>query len=235
MNALRIRATLGTRNLGLDSHPIVFQQSPLIFLSIEKATTAARHRHWHCSLRKTPNMTITYAILKEQNATTSNAIIEHYESNTSFQKLSKFEGDSTIQRDREDDIKLAKGIAFAQKKGVLDPHHVPQPYTEIDVLGKTPQDVAQIIMNQISGASSKGKGSVIVLCGLSGTGKVMISTIYKDEMTLFQSHDISATIYSHRRTTRIFLRAQPFLSYKACLKSQVKRWCVGPTETFFAP
>jgi hypothetical protein len=119
-------------------------------------------------------MPISYAILKEQNATTSNAIIEHYESNEAFRKLSEFEGDSTIQRDMEDDSKLAKGIAFAQEKGVLDPHHVPQPYTDIDVLGKTPQDVASMIMNQISEGATKGKGSVIVLCGLSGTGKVRI-------------------------------------------------------------
>jgi hypothetical protein len=120
-------------------------------------------------------MPISYAILKEQNASTSNAIIEHYESNDSFRKLAKFEGDSTIQRDNEDDSKLAKGIAFAQQKGVLDPHHVPQPYTEIDVLGKTPGEVADIIMNNISDGSTTGRGSVIVLCGLSGTGKVRIN------------------------------------------------------------
>jgi hypothetical protein len=81
---------------------------------------------------------ISYSTLQLQNATTSNAIIDHYASNASFQKL-QFEGDSTIQRDKEDDNKLAKGIAFAQQKGVLDPKHVPQPYTEIDVLGKTPK------------------------------------------------------------------------------------------------
>jgi adenylylsulfate kinase-like enzyme len=60
-------------------------------------------------------------------------------------------------------------------KGVLDPHHVPQPYTEIDVLGKTPGEVADIIMNNISDGSTTGRGSVIVLCGLSGTGKVRIN------------------------------------------------------------
>jgi hypothetical protein len=119
---------------------------------------------------------ISYSTLQLQNATTSNAIIDHYASNASFQKLAKFEGDSTIQRDKEDDNKLAKGIAFAQQKGVLDPKHVPQPYTEIDVLGKTPEDVATTIMDQISNTRTEGKGSVIVLCGLSGTGKVCIST-----------------------------------------------------------
>lgn len=115
---------------------------------------------------------ISYSILKLQNASTSNAIIDHYASNASFQKLAKFEGDSTIQRDKEDDNKLAKGIAFAQQKGVLDPKHVPQPYTQIDVLGKTPEQVATIIMDQITDTQKEGKGSVIVLCGLSGTGKV---------------------------------------------------------------
>ena len=118
---------------------------------------------------------ITYSILKEQNASTSNAIIEHLKENPSFQRLAKFEGDSTVKRDNEDDSKLAKGIAFAQQKGVLDPKHVPQPYTQIDVLGKTPEEVATTIITQVqekSKETNKTKGSVVVLCGLSGTGKV---------------------------------------------------------------
>ena len=173
-------------------------------------------------------MPISYAILKEQNASTSNAIIEHYESNDSFRKLAKFEGDSTIQRDNEDDSKLAKGIAFAQQKGVLDPHHVPQPYTEIDVLGKTPGEVADIIMNNISDGSTTGRGSVIVLCGLSGTGKVRINANVHLKLG---RKNLSSGVSLFVRVSR----ALPSPSSSASWKNRVKRLCLGRTETFSAP
>lgn len=115
---------------------------------------------------------ISYALLKEQNASTSNAIIEQYQENPLFTKLATFEGNATLSRDKEDDVKLAKGIRFAQQKGVLDPKYKPEPYITIDVLGKTPDQVASQIMESVESTSSKKKkGSVIVLCGLSGTGK----------------------------------------------------------------
>lgn len=90
-----------------------------------------------------------------------------------------------MKRDNEDDSKLAKGIAFAQQKGVLDPKHVPQPYTQIDVLGKTPEEVATTIITQVqekSKETNKTKGSVVVLCGLSGTGKGTTVSKLKEKM-----------------------------------------------------
>lgn len=114
---------------------------------------------------------VSLKLLEQQNAQTSNAIIEHYSNNDLFQKLAKYEGDMTIARDKEDDTKLEKGIKFAQQKGVLDPQFKPSPYHEIDVLGKTPDEVADEII-QLVNAQKKGKGGVICLVGLSGTGKV---------------------------------------------------------------
>jgi cytidylate kinase len=66
--------------------------------------------------------------------------------------------------------KLQKGIDFAKSKGVIDPHYVPEPYITVDVLGKTPDQVAQSILNSC-GEADLEHGTVIVLVGLSGTGK----------------------------------------------------------------
>eukprot|EP00585_Thalassiosira_rotula_P006662 CAMPEP_0196135520 /NCGR_PEP_ID=MMETSP0910-20130528/4130_1 /TAXON_ID=49265 /ORGANISM="Thalassiosira rotula, Strain GSO102" /LENGTH=324 /DNA_ID=CAMNT_0041395673 /DNA_START=388 /DNA_END=1362 /DNA_ORIENTATION=- len=112
---------------------------------------------------------ITYEILSEQNATTTNAIIEHYSTSPEFTSLAKSEGDGILQRDDEDASKLQKGIDIAKDKGVLDPEFVPEEYIEVDVLGKSPEDVA----DEILGTVRKGGdgGGVVVLCGLSGTGK----------------------------------------------------------------
>jgi len=116
--------------------------------------------------------TISRALLEKQNAETSNALIEFWKDSDKFLTLAISEGDLTIQRDQEDAVKLEKGIEFAKSKGVIDPNYVPEPYVELDVLGKTPSIVADEILAKIK-ESDKGtdEGSVIVLCGLSGTGK----------------------------------------------------------------
>jgi hypothetical protein len=124
-------------------------------------------------------MSVTFSLdlLRKQNAETSNALIEHWKDSVDFIKLATYEGDLTIQRDDEDGIKLQIGIDFAKSKGVIDPTFVPQPYVHIDVLGKTPDIVADEILTKVkeenaaTATAAAGAGSVIVLCGLSGTGK----------------------------------------------------------------
>jgi hypothetical protein len=121
------------------------------------------------------NMGISYELLKKQNAETSNAIIDHWANSEDFAKLAKFEGDLTVNRDQEDADKLQVGIDYAKSKGVIDPNYVPEPYVNLDVLGKTPDEVAATIIEHVEKANAGGDasaGSVIVLCGLSGTGKV---------------------------------------------------------------
>jgi cytidylate kinase len=102
-----------------------------------------------------------------------------------------------LNRRPSDGEKLQKGIDFAKSKGVIDPDFQPEPYVDIDVLGKTPEKVAETILDHVEGntahsslrgssSSSTNKtsystaanpqkqqkqGSVIVLVGLSGTGK----------------------------------------------------------------
>jgi hypothetical protein len=114
---------------------------------------------------------LSYALLQQQSAATSNALMDHWLGSTDFQKLAKYEGDMTVARDNEDGEKLQIGIDYAKQKGVIDPDFVPEPYVKIDVLGKTPAQVADEIIAIVQKKQSEG-GSVIVLCGLSGTGKV---------------------------------------------------------------
>jgi cytidylate kinase len=131
---------------------------------------------------------ITLETLKHQNAVTSNAILEHYNDSALFARLAKAEGDLTLARDNQDASKLQLGINFAQDKGVIDPNYVPEPYVTIDVLGKTPSDVAMEILKRVG---SDNKGSVIVLCGLSGTGKG--TTVTKLRQQLEQQGQVVTT------------------------------------------
>lgn len=118
-----------------------------------------------------PKMTVSYALLKKQNAETSNALITEFTESSEFLDLSKKEGDLILQRDQEDAEKLQVGIDYAKEKGVIDPDFVPEPYVTIDVLGKTPDDVSDEILSYVNDRSDCSSGSVVVLCGLSGTGK----------------------------------------------------------------
>lgn len=119
-------------------------------------------------------MPLSYSLLAEQNANTTNAIIQHFATNPSFLSLSSLEGEQILQRDEEDAQKLQKGIEYAKSKGVIDPNFVAEEYIIIDVLGKSPDDVADEILTKVR--SQEGEGGVVVLCGLSGTGKV--SSLY---------------------------------------------------------
>jgi len=118
-------------------------------------------------------MSVSLDLLKKQNAETSNALIQLYTDSEDFQTLAKIEGDAILARDQEDADKLQAGIDFAKEKGVVDPDFVPEPYVEIDVLGKTPEEVCDTIIGYVNEAKNESaeSGSVIVLCGLSGTGK----------------------------------------------------------------
>jgi len=121
-----------------------------------------------------PTTTVKYDVLSKQNAATSDAIINLYSSSSDFNSLAKVEGDAILSRDEEDAEKLQVGIDYSKKRGVIDPNFVPEPYVEIDVLGKSPEDVCDAIigfMEEDDAKTDDGVGSVIVICGLSGTGK----------------------------------------------------------------
>ncbi|EEC47995.1 predicted protein [Phaeodactylum tricornutum CCAP 1055/1] len=131
-------------------------------------TVSAAAYRYHIGWNKTKFFRgISYATLSKQNAETSTAILRHFAKSSVFGRLASYEGALTVQRDVEDGEKLEIGIEFAKKKGVIDPDFTPEPYITIDVLGKAPAEVASIILQHVGQQAS----GVIVLVGLSGTGK----------------------------------------------------------------
>lgn len=121
------------------------------------------------TLLSTAQMSISREIIQGQDAEASAAIIAFLKDSADFEKLSQFEGNLISQRDEEDGTKLAAGIQISIDRGSLPRGHIAEPYKVIDVLGKTPPEVAQVIVDDV--AESATTGAVIVLCGLSGTGK----------------------------------------------------------------
>lgn len=110
---------------------------------------------------------LTVEVLKAQDDVTSGAIIEFCKDNDTFQALAKKEMDQIIARDNEDGEKLQVGVNEAIKKGVLPADLPPPVYKDVQVLGKTAETVADDI---IAGLPKEG-GCVVVIVGLSGTGK----------------------------------------------------------------
>lgn len=86
-----------------------------------------------------------------------------------FDAFAKAEMDDILKRDAEDDEKLAAGISMAVQKGVLEANPKLEALNRVDVLGKTAEAVAGEIIRALGDAPSKG--CVLVLQGLSGTGK----------------------------------------------------------------
>ena len=84
---------------------------------------------------------VSWAVLLKQNAVSSQAIIDYLEHDRTFIAVSKAQEIAILARDAEDDHKLAKGIQLSIDRGALpaDPHV--DPYLQIDVLGKTPDQV----------------------------------------------------------------------------------------------
>jgi len=105
--------------------------------------------------------------LQAQDDKTSSAVIEFLKDNATFQEFSKKEMEAIVKRDEEDGEKLAAGVQQAIDKGVLPPDQLPPTYEQINVLGKNADQVAEEIMSKLP----EGKGCVVILVGLSGTGK----------------------------------------------------------------
>ena len=104
---------------------------------------------------------LTFETLVLQNAITSTTIISALSSNDGFLKLSKFEGDLISKRDDEDSVKLDEGIAIGVARGSIPLEHNSSSYNYIDVLGKSPEEVSQIILSDVG--SGKDNGALIFL------------------------------------------------------------------------
>ena len=107
--------------------------------------------------------------LAAQDASTSRAIIDALSSDPAFAALSASEGAAILARDAEDAEKLQAGVELSIAAGQLKPQASPPSYKAIDVMGKTPDQVCDVILQDMGEAATTG--GIVVLCGLSGTGK----------------------------------------------------------------
>ena len=114
---------------------------------------------------------LSLPLLEAADDVTSAAVIEAFAKDAVFKKFAKAETQGIVARDAEDDEKLAQGIKAAIAKGAVPPmNKIPlEPLKEIDVHGKTADDVALEIVTALGDAPKRG--CVLVLQGLSGTGK----------------------------------------------------------------
>lgn len=118
-----------------------------------------------------PPPPLTLALLEAADDVISSAVIEYFAKSKEFKRFAKAEMAAIMARDAEDDSKLAEGIALAVDKGAVPPKSkLPlEPVRKIDVLGLTADEVAGTIIFALGDAPSDG--CVLVLQGLSGTGK----------------------------------------------------------------
>jgi len=121
------------------------------------------------ALAKATTVPVTAEVLSKQNSETSQAILTCYAANPLFQGLSTRLTNEIMQRDKEDGDKLGNGIQKAVDKGVLPAKVDVEPTTKVLVTGKSADQVADEIIAKLGDAPSKG--CVLILQGLSGTGK----------------------------------------------------------------
>lgn len=150
-------------------------------------------------------MTIDWDVVQQQDSATSNAIIQLFEADAIFLRVAEKETAAIMQRDDEDDEKLAQGIKIGIDKGVLKADIEVEPTHQIDVLGKSADQVADEVVSKL-GTSDEGK--VIVFHGLSGTGKGTTVAKLKEKLTnvvtwsngnIFRSLTLLAVTYCEDR------------------------------------
>ena len=112
---------------------------------------------------------LTATTLQNGDDSASNAIISSFSSDSHFLVFSQKETEAILQRDAEDAEKLAAGIAKAVAKGVLEANPPVEATFKVDVLGKSADAVAEGIIDRLGKAPASG--CILVLTGLSGTGK----------------------------------------------------------------
>jgi len=112
---------------------------------------------------------VSVECLRLQNSTTSAAIIDAFKDDAAFKQVSERLKNEIMKRDEEDGVKLQSGIQVAIDKGVLPANVEVEPIVKVSVSGKSADQVADEIIEKLGDAPSKG--CVMILQGLSGTGK----------------------------------------------------------------
>ncbi|CAE7938408.1 unnamed protein product, partial [Symbiodinium necroappetens] len=133
------------------------------------ALAAQRH-----AFRMHGTQVLTAELLQEASDETSNSVITSLQALPSFQLLARLEAEAAMLRDKEDEDKLAKGVAEAVARGVLQDHPRVEPTFQIEAEGKSVRVIADEIRLKLGRAPERG--CVVVIQGSSGTGK---STLVK--------------------------------------------------------
>ena len=123
-------------------------------------------------------MSLTSEVLAAQDASTTAAIIAMCTDAAAsasgvvaeFAALSAKHAAKIAARDAEDDVKLRAGIQISIDSGAIEAQPTPPTYARINVAGKTPDVVVADIVAQLPDGFD-ASGGVIVIVGLSGTGK----------------------------------------------------------------
>jgi len=142
----------------------------LLYRMVPRRVTESEFwRLYFCHVSNALGSTFTKALLEAGDDSCSNAIIRAFQEDSTFQEFARKETNGIVQRDAEDDEKLAVGISKAVAKGVIPAQPPVEPVCRIDVKGKSADAVAQEIIEKLGEAPQTG--CVLVLQGLSGTGK----------------------------------------------------------------
>lgn len=149
-----------------------------------------------------------YDLLTSQDSHTSSFIINSLESSAAFVRLASCEGKLIRDRDAEDDVKLDEGIAIARSKNAVPRDYKAEPYITIDVLGKSADEVAATMLSHIDTSNA----FVLVLCGLSGTGKGTTVEVLKKRLAE-QGHKV--TTWSNGN----IFRSMTYLAATYCLQN----------------
>lgn len=99
---------------------------------------------------------VSWPVLEKQDDVATASAIKYLEQEEGFLKLANSETEDILNRDAQDAEALKKGIKFAQDKGVLEVIE-PEPYTDIDVLGKTADEVAAEMITKLGDSAQSGR------------------------------------------------------------------------------
>lgn len=131
--------------------------------------------HAHTILSQEPGgilpVRVRAAALRNNDDIASTAVIAAFTTSPSFLAFADAETRDILQRDAEDDEKLAQGIMLAIARQVLPALPEPPKVMRIDVKGRSALEVASLIAAEIGTGPRGNAGAVVVLQGLSGTGK----------------------------------------------------------------
>jgi hypothetical protein len=148
------------------------QQQPTPSRSSDNDGEVAQAHDMVSAMVSTTKYLLGYEALSKQDSVTTDGIINSFSSindSARFDSFARVEMEAMTKRNVEDDEKLDAGIQIAVAKGVLPVLKRTPSYWAVDMADKTPDEVVEELIDLMPDYN-KTPG-VVVLCGLSGTGK----------------------------------------------------------------